>query len=110
MERNGLSIELQITPDGKNYALSLESGLPEHHRVIGLNIGCGTSDALPRRPPLDSLVHAIHRLVVDQPAVLLLSGASFEKEVNIEFMTLYRNRYGAILKMVNLAGIHHSQV
>lgn len=105
IERQGLPIELQLTPDGRAYAAQLQPRLPPGRRVIGLNIGCGTPDALPRRPPLGPLVEAVHGMVVAHPAsMLVLSGAPFEKATNDEFIALYRDRFGSELQMVNAAG------
>ena len=104
IERAGTAIELQVSAQGQHFAQTLSQQLPKDHLVIGLNIGCGTPDALPRRPPLAPLVEAVHHLVQGRRAVLLLSGAPFERAVNDEFMALYRERYGDALPMVNAAG------
>ena len=76
IEREGTAIELEVTAEGQRCAQTLAARLPQDHTVIGLNIGCGTPDALPRRPPLAPLAEAVHRLVQGQRAVLLLSGRS----------------------------------
>ena len=105
IERQGVPIELQLTQEGQTYADQLRPRLPAGSLVMGLNIGCGTPDALPRRPPLAPLADAVHRLYLNHPAsVLVLSGAPFERAINEEFMTLYRERHGAELPMVNAAG------
>lgn len=104
IERAGTAIELQVSAQGQRFAQTLSQQLPKDHLVIGLNIGCGTPDALPRRPPLAPLAEAVHRLVQGRRAVLLLSGAPFERAVNAEFMALYRERYGDALPMVDAAG------
>ena len=104
IERKGLPIELHITPDGREYAQRLLPRLPVGCKVIGLNIGCGTADALPRRPPLAPLAEAVHAISLQQPGVLVLSGAPFEQGINAEFMALYRSRFGDDLPMLNVAG------
>jgi ADP-heptose:LPS heptosyltransferase len=104
IERNGTAIELKLTPTGALYADSLRKRLPIGRCVIGLNIGCGTPDALPRRPPLGALVNSIHALSQIQPVVIVLSGAPFEHAVNEEFMALYQSRFGHELPMINAAG------
>ena len=104
IERQGAAIELQVTAEGQRFAQALVARLPAGHLVIGLNIGCGTPDALPRRPPLGPLAEAVHHLVQGKKAVLLLSGAPFERTINAEFMALYRERYGEALPMVDAAG------
>ena len=104
LERQGASIELAVTQAGAAYAAILKNALPPDRKVIGLNIGCGTADALPRRPPLVPLAEAIHAVALAQPCVLVLSGASFERAVNDQFMALYRSRFGEDLPMLNVAG------
>lgn len=104
IERQGLPIELDITQAGRDYAQGLRPRIPAGHKVIGLNIGCGTADALPRRPPLPALAEAVHAALKDQPCVLLLAGAPFEKTVNDEFIALYQQRCGSDLTMLNAAG------
>ena len=104
IERHGLPIELDITQAGREYAQVLRPRIPAGHKVIGLNIGCGTADALPRRPPLQPLAEAVYGALKDQSCVLLLAGAPFEKAVNDEFMAIYRDRFGADLNILNVAG------
>ena len=104
IERKGLPIELNVTAAGREYAQSLRPRIPAGHKVIGLNIGCGTADALPRRPPLAPLAEAVHAVSQQQPCVLVLSGAPFESAINAEFMDLYRSRFGDELPMLNVAG------
>lgn len=102
--REGRSIELEITSAGKDYAESLKPRLPVGCRVIGLNIGCGTPDALGKRPPLDALADAIHELSLIGPSFLLLSGAAFESDINQAFISLYRERHGDDLAIMDVAG------
>lgn len=58
-------------------------------RTVVLNIGCGTADALVKRPPLDPLVQCCAALHGVKPFHLHLSGADFEREVNQEFAALF---------------------
>ena len=104
IERKRLPIQLQMTTTGETFASGLKVRLPQNHRVIGLNIGCGTLDALPKRPPLEGLVDAIHQIALLRPSVLLLSGAPFERDINQAFIALYRQRYGASLAIIDAAG------
>ena len=104
IERQGQPIELEITQAGRDYAQKLKPRIPPGYKVLGLNIGCGTPDALPRRPPLAPLAEAVHRISQSQPCVLLLSGAPFERAVNEEFIALYQKTYGQGLPMLNVAG------
>lgn len=104
IERNGTPITLEITPDGERYREALRQRIPARQRVIGLNIGCGTADAMPRRPPLAEVANAIHELARSAPSVLLLTGAPFERAINQAFIQLYREKFGPELVMLDLAG------
>jgi ADP-heptose:LPS heptosyltransferase len=53
-----------------------------------LNIGCGTEDAIPKRPALPALVACLVALYAQQPFALHLSGAEFEREINQAFVAL----------------------
>ncbi len=57
--------------------------------TVVLNIGCGTADALVKRPPLDQLAQCCVALHALKPFHLHLSGAAFEREVNQEFAALF---------------------
>jgi ADP-heptose:LPS heptosyltransferase len=104
IQREGRAIELEVTPDGARYQAQLRSRLPSGLRVVGLNIGCGTPDAMPRRPPLEETVEAMHRILSLAPSVLVLTGAPFEKTVNAAFVQTYRQRYGDSVPIVDAAG------
>lgn len=104
IERQGVPIELELTQDGRAYAAQLQPRLPPGRRVIGLNIGCGTPDALGKRPSLEALADALHALSLLGPSVLLLSGAPFERDVNQAFIATYRQRHGEGLAIMDLAG------
>ena len=86
LHRNKTPIDLQVTQDGIAYREKLESLIKSSRRVIGLNIGCGTSDAIPKRPPIAQVAQALHLIASSQPSVMLLSGACFEKPINEAFM------------------------
>jgi ADP-heptose:LPS heptosyltransferase len=104
IERQGQAISLQMTQAGRDYRGLLLPRLLKDRRVIGLNIGCGTPDAAPRRPPLASVAAAIHALAQLAPTQLLLVGAKFEKDVNQAFIQLFRQTYGDALPMIDVAG------
>jgi ADP-heptose:LPS heptosyltransferase len=104
IERRGTAIELNLTQSGAVVASSLRQRVPSDRLIIGLNIGCGTPDAMPRRPDLNALAEAIQALSQVQPSALVLSGAPFEHEVNEEFMALYQSRFGSNVPMLNAAG------
>ena len=104
LERNGRAIELQLTQAGAFYKNQLTPQLMSGRRVIGLNIGCGTADALPKRPPLEVVADAMHLLAQACPSQLLLTGAKFEKPINQDFVRLYQEKYGDSLPMLDTAG------
>ena len=104
IERDGRPIELQRTADGQQAIERLTGAWPAGLRVVGLNIGCGTPDAVPKRPPIDVVVEAMHQVMQDQPSVLLLTGAPFEKAVNADFVAQYRQRHGQDHILIDLAG------
>jgi ADP-heptose:LPS heptosyltransferase len=97
------SIELQVMADGVAYAQELKQQLPVGKPVIGLNIGCGTSDAYPRRPPIEQIANALHSIASDGPFVCLLTGAPFEKSINEAFIHTFGIQKGGI-EFIDCAG------
>jgi hypothetical protein len=88
LERGNTPIEMQVTKEGRDWQAihrtCFQNGLP----LIGLNIGCGTPDAMVKRPDLTHLAQCFHQLLEEQPANIVVSGAPFEKDVNQTFMGL----------------------
>ena len=73
--------------------------------LVGLNIGCGTSDALHKRPDLQHLAECVNLVNQNYPAQWVLTGAPNELKVNEEFIKLYESLYpNAAQAMVNFAG------
>ena len=85
LERGDTAIELRLSADGERFKQQLRSQLPAHLPVVGLNIGCGTQDALIKRPSIEHLAQCMSALYQQQPYTLVLSGAHFEKDVNQAF-------------------------
>jgi ADP-heptose:LPS heptosyltransferase len=104
IERNGIPIELQETDEGRIFRENLRERLriPEDAIIIGLNIGCGTSDALPRRPDLRLLSALVQEVQKTHNAFVLLAGAKFEREINQEFIGLWPEDRRS--RLFNLAG------
>ncbi|MEY2341901.1 glycosyltransferase family 9 protein [Acidithiobacillus sp. IBUN Pt1247-S3] len=102
LERDGQGIVLKVGPEGRAWQ-SAHPRLPGEWR-IGLNIGCGTPDALPKRPDLDLLVEALNPSAFPQSFSLWLTGAANEAEINDEFLRRYRQRWGDAVPLHNLAG------
>lgn len=104
IEREGRPIELQLSVEGRLYAEQLKLRLPKGLPVVGLNIGCGTPDAIHKRPKMVDLVEWVGMTLQKYPHSLLLSGAKFERDVNLEFMSAYAARWGDVSHIYDLAG------
>jgi ADP-heptose:LPS heptosyltransferase len=104
IEREDRPIELKVSQSGILYAEKLIRTLPSNKPIFGLNIGCGTPDAINRRPKIEDLVKCIGNSVKEIPHTLLLSGAEFEREINKEFISAYANKWGDTSHIFNLAG------
>ena len=113
LDRHHTPIELAVTPAGEVFRDQLRHqlaqlrqtvGLDKNCPVLGLNIGCGTPDAAPKRPDLDMLVEGLGQLKQQWPHVLVLCGAAFEREINQDFMQRYAKRFGDARHMIDRAG------
>jgi ADP-heptose:LPS heptosyltransferase len=94
VERQGRPIELQPSPDAREFGAGLRSqlGVAADAPLLGLNIGCGTPDAKQKRPTLELVSDLMARIQARRPAALVLTGAPFERDVNEAFMQLHRQR------------------
>lgn len=92
IQREGTLIELRIGPEGLVWRQLNESSFSKSEKKVVLNIGCGTADAVAKRPPMLALVDAMVDLYQRGPYTLHLTGADFEKEVNQEFKILYSQK------------------
>jgi ADP-heptose:LPS heptosyltransferase len=103
LKGKGLPIELEETQEGRQFRETMRSrfSIPENVPLLGLNIGCGTPDALWRRPNLELLREAIQKVQQATSSFLVLSGADFETDVNERFLEGYH------LPALNLAGKTH---
>ncbi len=102
IQREGRSIELQSSPQAQQ---SVQRMLDEFHKrrcrtaqgegrfLLALNIGCGTPDALYKRPQMADLVSAMLALFCARPFDLLLTGAAFEQEVNQAFIQAFNQAF-----------------
>jgi hypothetical protein len=97
----------QNTPNS-SYALYLNHlsapSCKNGHIRAGLNIGCGTADALYKRPDLERLVECVQELSEHYPVTWVLSGAPNEREINEAFIQLYRSRTRFSPLMLDFAG------
>ncbi len=107
LERKGQAIELLLQAGGVQAREQLEvelEKLPSSPMVIGLNIGCGTPDALHKRPDLDVLAHALGQIYAQTPFSLVLTGAAFEQDINQAFIEVYEKKWGRTDHIIDWAG------
>lgn len=104
VERQGTPIELQLSPQGRQYQQELIGRLPVGLPLVGLNIGCGTPDAIHKRPAIAQLVECLGVARRDRPHNLVLSGAAFERDINQEFIAAYASRWGDASHILDLSG------
>jgi len=104
LERGATPIEMQVTQEGKEWQSSYQHRFIADLPIIGLNIGCGTPDAMYKRPSLPHLANCFHQLLQKHPAQLVLSGAPFEKEVNQEFIGLLNAISKQAVHIIDAAG------
>jgi ADP-heptose:LPS heptosyltransferase len=104
LERSGTSIEMQVTEEGRAWQTLHQYRFQNNFPVIGLNIGCGTPDAMVKRPDLKHLAQCFSSLLKVYPVNIVLSGASFETDVNQVFIALLKEMYTDDLHIVDAAG------
>jgi ADP-heptose:LPS heptosyltransferase len=102
LERSGIPIELRETEEGRAFRqrLCAELGADNGIELLGLNIGCGTPDALVKRPSLDLLLNLVGELQRRYGFALVLTGAPFERDINRQFLS----RFQPSGPVVDLAG------
>ena len=89
--REGTRINMKVTAQG----LGWQQAHPLHRnkaagKLVTLNIGCGTADALNKRPVIAALAQCLAELYERQRFTLWLSGAGFERDINEEFAAALR--------------------
>ena len=108
IHRSGQDIELKLTHEGRQYRDQIKnSDQPSARLRIGLNIGCGTADAMPKRPPLDTLAKGFVELSQRHDIELMLTGAPFERDINDEFIekiNAFHPTGQPVMRIQNLAG------
>ena len=89
IERQGVAIELRETEFGAEFRqrLTAETG---GRPLLGLNIGCGTPDAVGKRPSFDLLAALVGELQRRHNFTLVLTGAPFEQEINRQFLAQFK--------------------
>jgi ADP-heptose:LPS heptosyltransferase len=86
IERSGMPINLRLS--AKGLAWKQDAGMPAApgRKLVVLNIGCGTADALIKRPAMHELLACFMALCEAMPVDIHLIGAAFEKDVNTSFI------------------------
>jgi ADP-heptose:LPS heptosyltransferase len=108
--REGASVNLEVSQQGLAWQARHVDALKHkanHLPNIVLNIGCGTPDAIDRRPDLNLLAKNFLHLYQRMPYTLHLSGAAFERETNAAFVRLLQVAAGQSLpspRVVDWAG------
>ena len=90
--RAGRSICLRLSNRGINWKQACGPRTEIGRKLVVLNIGCGTSDALIKRPPLEQLADCMVALYRHSAYELHLGGAQFEKDTNLQFAQLLKDR------------------
>ena len=100
IERQGTAIELAETDEGRRFreSLKLEAGADSGRPILGLNIGCGTPDAVWKRPNLRLMAGLVEELQRRHGFALVLTGAPYEQAINREFLAGYRPQ-GTVLDL-----------
>jgi Glycosyltransferase family 9 (heptosyltransferase) len=96
ISRNGRRIELQVNTQGRAWQQQHAQYFAGPVRQVAFNIGCGTADALPRRPDMGALVDAMVHWYQESPFALHLTGADFESAVNQEFIEKFTQTLKAL--------------
>lgn len=107
IDRRGARIELKTCHQGEQWQKNNAAKFAPAIKQVVLNIGCGTPDALPKRPPLPLLVDAMAALFLSEPYALHLSGAEYEEEINDAFLELLQLKLRGLkhhISIVNWAG------
>ncbi|MEN9675417.1 MAG: hypothetical protein RIS76_1313 [Verrucomicrobiota bacterium] len=104
IHRDGRPIELEETSEAVAFRNGLRErfGIPPGLPLIGLNVGCGTTGAMDRRPDLPLLRAWMLRVQQEFGCGIVLTGAPFERTVNAELLRGYTPPHG--LPVVDTAG------
>lgn len=93
IERNDLQIEIKETPEATEFRERIKKDLNLQGDILIVNIGCGTPDAIPRRPDLRIYEELISYAYIKYGIVPVLIGAEFEKDINQQFIKQYSKKY-----------------
>lgn len=91
IKRDGQRITLRPGLEGQAW-MAQHRLRAQGRALVVLNIGCGTADALVKRPALADLADGCVALYALAPFQLHLSGAAFERDVNAEFSAVFAEK------------------
>ena len=86
IERCARPINLRLSPKGLSWKQRTGPRGTVGRKLVVLNIGCGTADALVKRPALTDLVDCFTAWSARMATDIHLVGAAFEKDVNVDFI------------------------
>ena len=95
IERAGTRINLQLSAKGMAWKQAFGPTANQGRKLVVLNIGCGTADALVKRPEIASIVENFLTLYRVIPFDLHLAGAGFEKDTNTQFARMLETQMEA---------------
>ncbi len=104
LHREGTPIEMEVAAEGRAWQALHTHRWNHNLPTIGLNIGCGTPDAMAKRPDLNHLAQCFHQLLSNRAANLILSGAPFEKDVNQDFIGRFNALGPHDINIIDAAG------
>ncbi|WP_297887157.1 glycosyltransferase family 9 protein [Sulfurihydrogenibium sp.] len=93
IKRNDIQIEIKETPQATTFREKIKKELNLDDNVLIVNIGCGTPDAIPKRPDFKIYQEIIYYVYSKYGLTPVLIGAEFEKEVNQNFIKEYLKNY-----------------
>ena len=101
--RNNIQIEIGETEKAVKFRKNLKKliGVSEDTKLFGINIGCGTPDAVSRRANLELISEIISYVYQTYNLIPVLFGAPFEKKINEEFVKKFKYKH---IPIFDLAG------
>jgi ADP-heptose:LPS heptosyltransferase len=98
IERGDIQIEIKETEEATKFRENLRKilGLSENQEILIVNIGCGTEDAIPKRPDFSIYEFLISKAYENYGLIPVLIGAKFEKNINQDFIKKFSLKHKEI--------------
>ena len=92
IKRGDIQIEIKETEKAKTFRKNLKKliGISENTKLFGVNIGCGTPDAIRKRPDFELIQETIKYIYYNLGLIPVLFGAPFEKSINQSFIKTFK--------------------